>query len=85
MEKLARWTAKHIPAATPTTRYALRSGAAGTGKELGAYSTWHNPRAEEAADRIAGRIEEEAYAQGYKIWSETLEKFLSKEEADRAY
>ena len=82
MEKFAIWTYKRID--HQTLRYALRAGRQGTGRELGAYSSWENARAEEACEPIIARIEREAYAAGYKVYSHFLGKFLTLEEAGRA-
>lgn len=55
-----------------TIRYALRAGAKGKGHELGAYSSWDNPRAEEASEPYALRIERKAREAGYEILAQDL-------------
>ena len=70
MEKMiVRWEAKRI--SHETTRYALRTQPKGKGIEIGAYSSWENARAEEAAEKIARAIEDKARAAGYQIGEET--------------
>lgn len=68
-KKIARWEARGL--GNGETRYALRTAPKGRGIELGAYSSWDNPRAEEASEPIARRIEEEARAQGYHLGVES--------------
>lgn len=84
-EKFARWIIKKIPAATYTLRARLMAGKASKGKELGSISYWpDSSKSVEMANKIMMRIEEEAYAKGYLIWSDEHQKFLSKTEAHSA-
>jgi hypothetical protein len=66
MEKArVRWEAKRTD--SRTTRYALRTQPKGKGIEIGAYSSWDNPKAAEASEPVMLAIEQRARDLGYKI------------------
>mgnify|MGYP001572676155 CR=1 FL=1 len=70
--KKARWTRRNLRyAITPTVRLALRIGARGTGRELGAVAYWRDSdRARDEVDSVVRRIEQDARESGYRILPE---------------
>jgi hypothetical protein len=67
-KKIVRWEGKYVD--PQTIRYSLRTAPKSRGTEIGAYSCWDNPRAEEASERIATAIEQRAKDQGYEVGKE---------------
>jgi hypothetical protein len=81
-EKYARWISKRVKSANYEIRTLLRAGKDGKGKILGGCSYWPDSSSSgEEHDRIQSRIEADAYASGYKIYSEFAGRFLSQEES----
>ena len=76
-QKYARWTWTRRKKVAGATVRALRAGIRGTGHALGVCSYLPNcPESEAAAQRAMSKFEEEAFAQGYKIWAAWAGKFL---------